>query len=63
MELAWPKWAEEAAPLFERLFEKCHGNYRVNIGQSGDQKIEVSLILTPQNVSSVASVAKRSGLM
>ena len=61
-ELNFPTWAQPAAPLFRALLDKCVGSYRVHITEKGESRLEVSFTLSPQNIASVAEVAKRLNL-
>jgi hypothetical protein len=60
-ELTWPAWARGAVPLFSALFDRCTGNYRVHISDEGEQRIEITMILSPKNIAWVSEVAKRIG--
>lgn len=62
IELSWPKWAQPVAPVFQPLLNKLGGNYRVHIGRTGDERIEISMTLSRADLSAIADIAKRLGL-
>jgi hypothetical protein len=61
-ELSWPKWAQSVAPLFQPLLSRLGGNYRVHIGRTGDERIEISLTLSRSDLVALTDIAKRFGL-
>lgn len=62
MELSWPKWAQPVAPLFQPLLSRLGGNYRVHVGRTGDERIEISMTLSRNDLTAVSDIAKRLGL-
>jgi hypothetical protein len=57
--LSWPAWARGAVPLFSALFDRCFGNYRVHMAAEGEEKIEVTMVVTKKNIGWLTEVAKR----